>query len=363
MSVVYDREDELKEPFEPQYVKWRVQSNFISDGDKAAFVVPYLDARRVEERLDSVFVPECWQATYEEKEVGGSVIVKCSLKVYDSQKEQIVVRQDYGEEEIVDYNNNALLTAKAQAFKRACSSLGLGRYLYLDADEEYVTLHDSYKGLDNPIDTRLEFDDDSYTQTYYFERPELPDAALPNGYESSKSQDVEGTIVPDDAEGSNEEQSDTSQNDKFTDNDKPDVPESADGPELDQDLDFDRDENLGFGNKFADTPWRDVDFWYLDWMIDEFDDGSRKAKAIEEKKERIDDKFKRISELRDSVDISNDDIITTLEVESGFEIDNRYQATLEAVNSLLNYLEWCEHSGNSVEYSDDNVIDVDAGGS
>lgn len=368
MTIVSENADDLKEPFEPQFVHWRVQSNFVNKGQKAAFVVPYLDARRVEERLDDVLGPEQWQATYEEMEIGGAVIVKCSLKMFDSEKQNIVLRQDYGEEEIVDYNNNALLTAKAQAFKRACSAFGLGRYLYLDAEEEYVELKESHKGLENAVDARLEFDDDDWTTTYYFERPTLPDRALPQGYGSGQSKQTssssnqgsgEGTIVPDEEPSA----PDNGSGEQVVDADAPDVPESADPPESDQDLDFDREENLGFGNKFADTAWKDTDFWYIDWMIDEFDDGELKQKAIEEKKARIDEKFQRISELRGSVDISNDDIITTLEEESGFEIANRYQATLESVNNLLNYLEWCEHSGNSVEYKKDNYIDVNSGGS
>lgn len=83
-----------------------------------ALALPYVDLRAYQDRLDEVVGPEGWSVEY--RQLGKSLI--CRLTVLG------VVREDVGEPS-ADGSNPAT-EALAQAFKRACSAFGLGRYLY-----------------------------------------------------------------------------------------------------------------------------------------------------------------------------------------------------------------------------------------
>lgn len=84
-----------------------------------AIGLAYVDKRVYEDRLDQFVGPENWSVEY--RAIGEKAII-CRLTIYG------IVREDVGE-----YTGDDLATyptAVAQAFKRACSAFGLGRYLY-----------------------------------------------------------------------------------------------------------------------------------------------------------------------------------------------------------------------------------------
>ena len=160
----------LEEPFELDEIKWRVTNTTKVNGRNGprnrGQMLAYADPRAYTDRLNSVFGPAGWTRDYsvqmvqnfERKERGATertitakIVVTCRLTIYN-----LGTHAGLGEE-WAD-NENGGTAAEAQAFKRACSCFGLGRYLY-DLDGQWVDLDDRRQ----PI-----------------EKPRLPDWALPS---------------------------------------------------------------------------------------------------------------------------------------------------------------------------------------
>jgi len=104
--------EKLREPIEP---RWRVQN---SKGGKYCTIVPYVDARAVQGRLDAVLGPENWQNTLE-IESGTSSL---SLKIND----EWISKSDVG----TDSNIEKEKGKASDAFKRSAVLWGIGRNLY-----------------------------------------------------------------------------------------------------------------------------------------------------------------------------------------------------------------------------------------
>ncbi|HEY6487636.1 MAG TPA: Rad52/Rad22 family DNA repair protein [Terracidiphilus sp.] len=154
---------QLAEPFEPNEIKWRVTST-TRDGGRGA-VVAYADPRGYTDRLNQLFTPTGWTRTYEVSTVSavtrmkkdkliqtGKVLVTCALALTG-----LGCHAGSGEDWADEAN--AMTTAEAQAFKRAASCYGLGRYLY-NLAETWVPLNE-------------------YRRPAEF--PKLPDWTLPKG--------------------------------------------------------------------------------------------------------------------------------------------------------------------------------------
>ncbi len=121
----------LSEPFPEPLIYWRVGS--VSRDKKRAQALPYADPRVYEDRLNGL-CPGDWSVSF--RPWGESRII-CDLTVHG------VTRASTGEE------NDSFapgMAAEAQAFKRACSKFGLGRYLY-DVDAPWVAYDDDGKRL------------------------------------------------------------------------------------------------------------------------------------------------------------------------------------------------------------------------
>jgi hypothetical protein len=153
----------LEEPFDPREIKWRV-TNTTSDRRRGQ-VIAYADPRAYTDRLNAIFTIRGWTREYSiqviqnfervergnsDTRISGKVVVTCKLTI-----EGLGAHSGLGEE-WAD-NENAATAAEAQAFKRACSCFGLGRYLY-DLGGNWVDL-----------------DEKKQPQS----RPKLPDWALP----------------------------------------------------------------------------------------------------------------------------------------------------------------------------------------
>ena len=124
----------LAEPFDPSEIKWRV-THTTQDGRRGA-VIAYADPRAYTDRLNQILTPTGWTRTYDVTTVSalsrmkrdkliqtGKVLVTCTLTVHG-----IGCHTGSGEEWADEAN--AMTAAEAQAFKRACTCFGLGRYLY-----------------------------------------------------------------------------------------------------------------------------------------------------------------------------------------------------------------------------------------
>jgi hypothetical protein len=169
---------QLAEPFDLSEIKWRV-THTNRDGNRGA-VIAYADPRAYTDRLNQLFTPTGWTRSYQVSTVSsvtrmkrdkliqtGKVLVTCTLTITG-----LGCHSGSGEEWADE--QNAMTTAEAQAFKRAASCYGLGRYLYNFA-EMWVPLNE-------------------YRQPVEF--PKLPHWALPKGNNTGKSHPAAGSRPP-----------------------------------------------------------------------------------------------------------------------------------------------------------------------
>jgi hypothetical protein len=136
----------LQEPFDPDEVKWLVAATS-RDGRKGR-VTPYANPRAYTDRLNEVLTASGWTRQYAVHTISpvtrlkkdkaiqtGKVLVTCTVTIAG-----IGSHSGSGEEWADD--ENAMTSAEAQAFKRACSCFGLGRYFYSFA-EMWVDLNEN----------------------------------------------------------------------------------------------------------------------------------------------------------------------------------------------------------------------------
>src|SRR5215467_4460600 len=124
----------LEVPFDPTVIEWRVTNTSKGSGSIRGQVIPYADQRAYTDRLNALFSPAGWTRKYsvhtsanfqgtKDQKTTAKVFVTCDLTIFG-----IGCHSATGEEWADD--ENAGTSAEAQAFKRACSCFGLGRYLY-----------------------------------------------------------------------------------------------------------------------------------------------------------------------------------------------------------------------------------------
>lgn len=111
----------LREPFSSDVLEWRIQSSGISKrGAPWGILVPYVDARAIQYRLDDVFGIEGWQTKF--KHGAGGSICELSLKIGG---EWVTKSDGAGETDFEGFKGSI-----SKALVRAASSWGIGRYLY-----------------------------------------------------------------------------------------------------------------------------------------------------------------------------------------------------------------------------------------
>lgn len=166
----------LAEPFHPNDIEWRVATAEL----EWVRIVPYLTARAVMERLDSVCGPENWCTTplsiHEMRVNVNAVQVGISIRIGD----QWVTKYDVaGPTEI-----EAAKGAYSGAMKRAAVQWGIGRYLYF-LKEMYGDISKA-KGSERPKDgfgwkkQKIKGTD----KVYWWKPPMLPSWALPRQLET-----------------------------------------------------------------------------------------------------------------------------------------------------------------------------------
>jgi hypothetical protein len=145
---------ELEIPFPPDQVRWRVTNT--SNDKKRGQIVPYADPRAYTDRLNALFTPRGWTREYKvetmtnitrvkkgENIVSGKVLVTCTVTIFG-----LWSHSGTGEEWADD--DNGMTSADAQAFKRACSCFGLGRYFY-DIPPIWVDLDQNRQPVRTPV--------------------------------------------------------------------------------------------------------------------------------------------------------------------------------------------------------------------
>ena len=126
--------DLLEVPFDGSVIEWRVTNTTKRGESTRGQMIPYADQRAYTDRLNALFTPAGWTRRYtvhtsanfqrsEDEKLVAKVFVTCDLTIFGLGSHSAT-----GEEWTDD--DNAGTSAEAQAFKRACSCFGLGRYLY-----------------------------------------------------------------------------------------------------------------------------------------------------------------------------------------------------------------------------------------
>ena len=145
---------ELEVPFPVDQVLWRVTNT--ANNRTRGQVVPYADPRAYTDRLNGLVTAQGWTRSYEtttmnnitrhkrnSEIVTGKILVVCKLTI-----EGLGTHSGTGEEWADE--ENAMTSAEAQAFKRACSCFGLGRRFY-DFDAPWVDLDDKGRPKKAPV--------------------------------------------------------------------------------------------------------------------------------------------------------------------------------------------------------------------
>ena len=132
----------LTKPFSPEDVRFRAGS--VSRDKKRAQALPYAEPRVYDDRLNDVLGPD-WSCRFV---TWGDQRLICELTVRVTQEDGAITeitRTSTGEFDHGDKIAQGTV-AEAQAFKRACSKFGLGRYLY-DVPVTWVGYDESSRRL------------------------------------------------------------------------------------------------------------------------------------------------------------------------------------------------------------------------
>jgi cell division septation protein DedD len=114
----------LSAPFDAADVEFRVGAT--TKDKKRGMALVYADTRAYQKRLDEVFGPAGWSSSVEiqrAQDPKAEPVAIATLTVNFPESDSWVTRQSSGTDENP-------MSAEARAFKRACSALGIGRYLY-----------------------------------------------------------------------------------------------------------------------------------------------------------------------------------------------------------------------------------------
>jgi hypothetical protein len=131
----------LEAPFRKNDLDWKVQRSGIKqDGEIWALIIPYIDARAAQRRLDEVFGMDGWEVKYREINLGNKQVrgddgklavreirgVIATLRFRIPGTDVWVIREDGAEPTQVEPVKGGI----SSAFKRVVVTIGIGRYLY-----------------------------------------------------------------------------------------------------------------------------------------------------------------------------------------------------------------------------------------
>src|SRR6266567_7609118 len=138
MTTLTDIAVQLKEPFAFDDIDFLPKGKVERDGKTLCMALPYADPRVYQDRLNLLAYGEWSTPAPVVIAVGNKLLCYVTVILYG------VPHTDVGE---ADAGENQGTEAWAQAFKRACSQFGLGRYLY-DLDKEWVPFNPQKKLID-----------------------------------------------------------------------------------------------------------------------------------------------------------------------------------------------------------------------
>lgn len=115
--------EELQVPFDVMLIKWRAHEMKMVGRQLYGLCFPYADPRAYKERLNQLVSPVGWRDKFTITTTPTLIAVTCELYI-----DQLGCHSGTGEDRA--RNENAVTSAEAQSFKRACVGFGLGLYLY-----------------------------------------------------------------------------------------------------------------------------------------------------------------------------------------------------------------------------------------
>lgn len=168
MPTAHEIAASLKAPFPAKDIDWRVQRAMRTRNGDKAIVLAYITSRAVQDRLDAVVGMDGWRDHYER---WGDKGVKCSLSLKIGG--EWITKQDGADDTNIEPTKGGI----SDALKRAAVKFGIGRYLY-DLDESWVEIKE--RG-DNYINTKVKVNGKEEWIKGYWDPPQLPVWALPDG--------------------------------------------------------------------------------------------------------------------------------------------------------------------------------------
>ncbi|WP_125782902.1 Rad52/Rad22 family DNA repair protein [Pseudoalteromonas rubra] len=164
-------QEQLAAPFEESDVEWRVMQSGVNNSGPWVQVAPYVTNRAVQQRLDDVLGPGCWENVYRDAQ-GGQI---CGLRL------------KIGEDWITKWDGagytdfESLKGAISGSMKRAAVQWGIGRYLYA-VKSIYVpcqALAGNFECTANYVQITQQGQNGPTYIAAQWETPELPEWALP----------------------------------------------------------------------------------------------------------------------------------------------------------------------------------------
>lgn len=168
MAVSRRQLEQLRAPFALQDIEWRVQQAGEKNGKVWAKVIPYLNVRAVQDRLDDVCGPELWRNAFHAGPAGG---VLCGLSIFceiadadGAQRADWITKWDGAENTDVEKVKGGL----SSATKRAGTQWGIGRYMR-DLGAAFAKVHEGGR-----FSAKLK-----EGKWYKWDPPDLPEWAQP----------------------------------------------------------------------------------------------------------------------------------------------------------------------------------------
>ena len=173
MSEAKDFSRELRKPFEAHEIEFRVNRHGVKNGKPWVTVIPYIDSRAVQDRLDDVFGLGGWQNEIKMITANGFI---CGISIFIN--DRWVTKWD-GAEGSNANGMDLIKSGSSNSLKRAAVLLGIGRYLY-ELDEFFVDCIIS-EGWNHPYGNVFK-DKKNNNALIAWREPTLPTMALP-GFE------------------------------------------------------------------------------------------------------------------------------------------------------------------------------------
>ena len=181
MILTLEKQNQLKDPFDPKDIEWRVQQAG-EQTDRAtgevkhwAMVLAYVTNRAIMDRLDEVFGIDGWSNEFKEAPDGG---ILWGITAYFS--EVPITKWDGADKTSIEATKGGL----SNAMKRAAVQWGIGRYLY-NLESNFVSMV-----ADKPRDMNGwgGYHDKEKKKRLYWRHPELPEWARPSTKRTDGSQ-------------------------------------------------------------------------------------------------------------------------------------------------------------------------------